>query len=299
MHLYRIICTANGKSYIGVTSRGLVSRLRRHCYDARAQRKEGSALHAAIRRYGAGAFSIEKIGEALDWPSLLAMERAAIALYATFVPTGYNLTLGGEGMLGLVKSEDTRRKIAAGNTGKRHTAEHRAKISAAHKGKIVSAESRAKQSAARRGMRFTEEHRAALAASHKGKSPSPEHMERLRLLALGRACKPETRGKIGAAQKGKAPNWDAINRAAAKNRGRKLTDEHKAKIGRRGAAHGMARVSETDVLAIRAARAAGETLKSIGGRYGVTLHAIWRIVKGKAWAHLPLHAETNSPGTPT
>lgn len=55
---------------------------------------------------------------------------------------------------------------------------------------------------------------------------------------------------------------------------------------RHGAAHGMAKLSEVDVLGIRNARAGGETLQSIATRYGVNVGTIWKIATGKLWRHV-------------
>lgn len=189
MILYRITNTISGKSYIGVTSLTPRIRLGQHFSHAHERRKENSALHGAIRKYGRDAFVVETIGRATDWQSLLAMETVAIQLYCTFAPSGYNLSLGGEGALGAIKSAATRAKISAGNIGKRQTDDARRRIGEGNRGKVVSAEARAKLSAARTGMKFSDEHRANLSRSHKGKGPSPEHMERLRQLALARGRK--------------------------------------------------------------------------------------------------------------
>lgn len=287
MILYRATNRITGKSYIGATSRKLNQRIACHFSDAKKRRKEGSAFHDAIRSYGREAFSFEQIASATDWPSLLAMERVAVEIYATVAPSGYNLSLGGEGALGLVKSAATREKIAAANRGRKHSPETIAKIAAGNRGKSLSAHARAALVSANRGKKFSPERRAAMSAARKGKGPPAEHMERLRKLAIGRECKQETRDKMAAAQRGRPGNRHAIERAAAACRGRKLTDEHKAKIVRQGAAHGMARLTEAQVVAIRAARARGETLKAVGDRHGVSLATVHSIAKRKIWAHVP------------
>lgn len=54
-----------------------------------------------------------------------------------------------------------------------------------------------------------------------------------------------------------------------------------------GIRHPMAVLSEAAVLEIRRKYAGGsETLESLGDQYGVTLHAIYRVVKRKTWAHV-------------
>jgi hypothetical protein len=54
----------------------------------------------------------------------------------------------------------------------------------------------------------------------------------------------------------------------------------------RGAQHPCARLTEADVIAIRARRAAGEQQRQLAKAYGVGEGAISQIVRGKTWAHL-------------
>jgi HNH endonuclease len=54
-----------------------------------------------------------------------------------------------------------------------------------------------------------------------------------------------------------------------------------------GARNGRAKLSEAEVLAIRAAYAAGGTsYKKLAAHYGVRPYVIWLIVKRKGWKHL-------------
>lgn len=54
-----------------------------------------------------------------------------------------------------------------------------------------------------------------------------------------------------------------------------------------GAAHGMARLSDGDVIAIRRRRCAGEGGSDLGREYGVCPATISLIVNRKHWRHLP------------
>ena len=56
-----------------------------------------NAIHAAIKKYGAGTFRIETLLISNDIGYLRFMEKRAIPIYGTMFPNGYNLTLGGEG----------------------------------------------------------------------------------------------------------------------------------------------------------------------------------------------------------
>lgn len=55
----------------------------------------------------------------------------------------------------------------------------------------------------------------------------------------------------------------------------------------RGEAHVNAKLTTADVLAIRAAYAAGESQRSIAERFGVTQWPVSAIVRRQRWAHVP------------
>lgn len=56
----------------------------------------------------------------------------------------------------------------------------------------------------------------------------------------------------------------------------------------RGSEHYAAKLTEADVLVIRARYAAGATLKGLGAEYGVDHSTIRRAVIGKTWSHVPM-----------
>lgn len=262
MILYKLTNSADGKSYIGITSRPLHKRLQQHALT----KTRGSALHAAIKQHGMAAFRSEALAISADWSSLLLLERAAIAQHGTLSPRGYNVTRGGQGMLGWNPSPETRAKISAINTGRKQNPEQGRKISAALTGLKRSEATRLKCSLARRGVKLSAAHCESLSRSHKGKGPPAEHMERLRQLHIGKRCPPETRDKIRQAhiRRGTRPSAGAIAAARRTN----------------------ARVTEDQVINIRAERAAGQTFKAISARHGLSLSTVYFIAKRKAWAHV-------------
>ena len=56
---------------------------------------------------------------------------------------------------------------------------------------------------------------------------------------------------------------------------------------RHGAAHPRAKLTDQMVADIRHARAAGETIVSLGRRFGVSHTTVSRVALGKNWAHVP------------
>jgi group I intron endonuclease len=122
MHLiYCITNLVNGKQYVGKTSRSVARRWWWHKYCA----GHGSccAVHLAIVKYGVDSFSIESIDCASSEKELCEKEVFHIARLNTRAPSGYNLTLGGEGATGWTPSEECRQKISRANFGRVRTKE--------------------------------------------------------------------------------------------------------------------------------------------------------------------------------
>lgn len=93
--VYRITCSASGKSYIGITIRSLRERWKQHVAQAKAAAKP-SPIQAAIRKHGRSSFSIEAIASAASLPDLYETERVLIRQEGTRLPLGYNATDGGD-----------------------------------------------------------------------------------------------------------------------------------------------------------------------------------------------------------
>lgn len=120
-----------------------------------------------------------------------------------------NLTDGGEGACGAVRSNETRARMSAAAIGNKNAAgckrsaetkqklrmrmlnatpSHREKISAAHRGKKLTIEHRSKLSAAKKGKSLRPEHVAKIAAANTGKRRSPEFCEKMRAMMLTRSA---------------------------------------------------------------------------------------------------------------
>ena len=87
-----------------------------------------------------------------------------------------NKTTGGEGLSGLVHTDESKEKMSKakkGNShfkGKKHTEESKRKNSEAHKGKILSEEHRRKVGEAFKGKILSEEHKRRISEGKKGKN---------------------------------------------------------------------------------------------------------------------------------
>lgn len=83
----------------------------------------------AIREHGWDAFEVMELNRAKTYAELMEMEKAAIVLYQTVTPNGYNILPGGGGLNSpFVKSHP------AWNKGVPHTVEARKKMSMATRG---------------------------------------------------------------------------------------------------------------------------------------------------------------------
>lgn len=63
-------------------------------------------------------------------------------------------------------------------------------------------------------------------------------------------------------------------------------DERGRQVAPKGEAHGRSKLTDADVLAIRAAHAMGVTRKELQRRYGMSKRAIARIVTRSGWTHI-------------
>lgn len=213
MFIYALKNTVNGKLYVGLTTLRVANRWAIHLNAASSG--SSSAIHCAIRKYGAGVFVVEQIATLLPGmgiDDLRQLERDIIAQEGCMAPRGYNLTTGGEGMVGTEFSDIQRNKLSAAWTDDRKA--DLAKQNSLRctgkpgprRGAVVSSETRSRQSAAQK-VRFerdgasvahltteirksfwTEERRAA----------ARERRVQMNRARTGEVHSPETRAKRGA-----------------------------------------------------------------------------------------------------
>jgi group I intron endonuclease len=228
--VYLITCTETNKKYVGIARVSAEYRFKRHCESAR----KGSRcyLHRAIRKYGKENFTVETLDTAADWAEAQVKEQFFIDLHQCFNPTGYNMTRGGEGLVGFKHRDASKAAMSRGHTGKVVSNETRARMSASKKGVAKTAETRARMAEAqkRRAVerpdifaRFlavrptpgplTEEHKAKLSAATKGRVQSPEEIAARLPFIKAALQRPEVKAKL-----------------SARNKGRVLSEEAKAKI---------------------------------------------------------------------
>lgn len=150
--LYKITCSANGKVYVGYSSKSAEDRFKAHLLNARWKRK--TALYDAIRCYGDAAFSVEVVLTCETHAEACAHEIQLIAKLGSILPLGYNMTKGGDGV------PLTQEQREAANAKKRGVCSP----------KQLAANRR------RKGQKASEETCAKLSAARKGRKQSPEQI---------------------------------------------------------------------------------------------------------------------------
>ena len=145
--IYKVVNTVNGKIYIGQTTRNINLRINAH-------NSSGFCLHSAINKYGKENFIWSILEHCDSKEELDEMEFHYIKQYNSLAPNGYNLTLGGDGVVGLHHSDETKLKISRAKYGvsiPKLSEEHKLKIGAANRGHRHSKESRIKMTESRVG----------------------------------------------------------------------------------------------------------------------------------------------------
>lgn len=128
--VYKITNIANGKSYIGISSRKEAARWSEH--KKRAQEGgRNSRLYDAIRKYGSESFQREVIATASTEEEVRALETRFIHEFDTY-QNGYNSNLGGFGFL--IFPDHIKVKISLAQKGKHIPPETRRRMSNAKLG---------------------------------------------------------------------------------------------------------------------------------------------------------------------
>lgn len=175
--IYLLANEKNKKRYIGITRQSLSTRFSKHWNAAKSGRK--TRIAAAIRKYGRSVFSISIIEELSDYKAAQRRERELIHQMSP----EYNVTLGGEGVLGIYVTQETRNRLsdaAKGRKtflGKKHSAESIEKMRAAALGRKGYWTGKTRDVVSREKMR-----QAAIGRPGfwKGKIRSPETIEKIR-----------------------------------------------------------------------------------------------------------------------
>jgi group I intron endonuclease len=125
--IYQVTNSINGKSYVGFTIDSMETRWTKH--KSTASKCAKTYFHKAIKKYGSENFvlSILKQGEDHEW-GLKVEEPYHIGIYKTNDPLwGYNLTEGGDGILGYKHTEEYKKSLKGNQNckGKKNALGHK------------------------------------------------------------------------------------------------------------------------------------------------------------------------------
>lgn len=181
--IYQIVHVASGRRYVG-QAKDIPKRWVTHKRTLSRGDHTSRHLQRAWDKYGADAFAFEVV-EMCDTFALDAREQFHMDQRADF-----NVLRLARSPLGVVRSDETKRKIAAALRGKPKSPEHRAALSKANSGKVQPMEVRLKKSATQKGRPHSPEHRAKLAARNReraGYKHTPEAIEKIKAAARARS----------------------------------------------------------------------------------------------------------------
>jgi group I intron endonuclease len=118
MYTIYLIEDHGGKGYVGMTSNSIEKRF---CQHKKAARKGVEThLYRAIRKHGAGKFSISCLDTAPTHERACHLERKWIGRLKTYQESGYNETLGGDGIMSGEHSDEVIRKMSQAKKGKKN-----------------------------------------------------------------------------------------------------------------------------------------------------------------------------------
>lgn len=239
-YVYCLRNLVNAKVYVGFSSNP-EKRWARERDGAHHPKNQhySTILSRAIRKYGWDSFAKEILEECTDQASGLEAEKKWVRQLRSNEPDfGYNMDEGG-GMppnhTGKKRSEETLKRMSAGQKGKVISVEQRKLLSAAGMGRVLSEEAKAHLSAVNKGKTFTEATKEKISRAKKGVPLSEAHKAacskaRKRLVAAGGGVPPnkgvtgvarhseETKAKMSAAQKGKPKSPEHVAKVVAANK---------------------------------------------------------------------------------
>lgn len=212
--------TITNKIYIGKTSEGLTKRITRHSYNA----FHGSnyVFHRAIKKYGLESFVFTVLFVCRDEQDLSEKEKNTICELNSKIPFGYNMTDGGDGLSGLIRTATHNKKIGDANRGRKQSIEEIERKRRVLTGRKLTEDHKEKIKKHHSSPEFKEK----MAKVHTGTKHTQEHIEKIRIAHIGIKHSDETKSKIK-----EYLNRDEIfKKMSSIRKGHRFSEEHKNKI---------------------------------------------------------------------
>lgn len=177
------------KYYVGITSKCRVQ----DRWDNGNGYKNCYAFYNAILKYGWNTIEHHIVASGLSEAMAKKLEIHLISFFKA-CKRSYNITNGGDGHLGYIPSEETRRKLGNGRRGKHMSEEQKLKLSKAFKGRKAHPNTI-----------------KAIIRTHTGKVVSEETRKKLRECNLGKHHTKETKEKLSAIASKPVLQYDLYN----------------------------------------------------------------------------------------
>ena len=220
--IYLIKNNENSKVYVG-SSCNFKVRKATHLRELAKNIHHSSHLQHSYNKYGKKRFSIGIIEPVDNIENLVEREQYWIdAIHSCNMSYGYNMSPTAGSTFGVIRSEESKRRMSKIMTGREFSEEHKRNISLACKGRKLSKETIVKIAESRKGYRHSEETKRKMGEAHIGRIYPPVSEETKRKISKaqkGKIISDETKAKMSEAQKG---NTKAL--------GFKHTEETKEKI---------------------------------------------------------------------
>lgn len=222
--IYQILCTPNGKIYVG-SAKDIRWRWSAHRWGLRKGTHRNSYLQRAWDKYGADAFSLT-ILEEVPVAQLIEREQYYLDTLRPYVRAiGFNICMLASSTQGVPCRPETRQKIsrkdkarppfseehrkniAEGGRGRKATPETRQRLTEAQKRRErhYPEETRYKMGNGKRGKKLSPERREKLIAGRKAHKDSPEIIKQRADKLRGYKHSAETRQNMKAAQQNRSP----------------------------------------------------------------------------------------------
>jgi len=192
--IYRIRNIRDGKRYVGKTTKTMECRRAVQIAHAKAGKK--GYLFSAIRKYGVDAFEWEVLFYDIDDDILSRLERLCIKMLKTKAPNGYNLSDGGDGCSGFVRSKEWREKVSKALMGHPVSDKTRKAVGEATKRRVITKKTREKISQANKGRIVSKETRLKIGRSNKITASKEENKRKRSILSKRLWQSPEYRRKV-------------------------------------------------------------------------------------------------------
>lgn len=122
----------NEKQYVGITSKGLDWRRRRHLVEARRGLTKTVFHNSLAKNQETSVWSV--LAQVDSKEEAILLEKRYIKDLNTLFPNGLNLTKGGDGFWGIRHTKESKQKISKGNLGLKRSKVTKKRISNATRG---------------------------------------------------------------------------------------------------------------------------------------------------------------------